>query len=99
MDSFMNALKIQLTVMDAARIKIKNCQDINIEKTRKSMIMKIFILCISLVFGIFAIVVYAKGLKHRIKELTDRSDEKKLWSNKQDDITTFLSSLNCRCCR
>jgi hypothetical protein len=39
--------------------------------------MKIFILCISLVFGIFAIAVYAKSLKHRIKELTDRSDEKK----------------------
>ena len=41
------------------------------------MIMKIFILFISLVFGIFAIAVYAKGLKHRIKELTDKSDEKK----------------------
>jgi len=40
------------------------------------MIMKIFILCISLVFGIFAIAVYAKGLKHRIKELTDKSDKK-----------------------
>jgi hypothetical protein len=40
------------------------------------MIMKIFILCISLLFGIIAIAVYAKGLKHRIKELTDRSDEK-----------------------
>jgi hypothetical protein len=38
--------------------------------------MKIFILCISLVFGIFAIAIYAKGFKHRIKELTDRSDEK-----------------------
>ena len=42
------------------------------------MIMKIFILCVSLVFGIFAIAVYAKGLKHRIKEITDRSDEKKI---------------------
>ena len=41
------------------------------------MIMKIFILFISLVFGIFAMVIYAKGFKHRIKELTDRSDEKK----------------------
>lgn len=40
------------------------------------MIMKIFILCVSVVFGIFAIVVYAKGLKHRIKELADKSDEK-----------------------
>jgi hypothetical protein len=38
--------------------------------------MKILILCISLVFGIFAIAVYAKGLKQRIKELTDKSDEK-----------------------
>ena len=40
------------------------------------MIMKIFILCVSVVFGIFAIVVYAKGLKHRLKELADKSDEK-----------------------
>jgi hypothetical protein len=38
--------------------------------------MKIFALCISLVFGIFAIAVYVYGLKHRIKELTDKSDEK-----------------------
>ena len=38
--------------------------------------MKIFILFISLVFGIFAIAIYSKGLKHRIKELTDKSDEK-----------------------
>ena len=38
--------------------------------------MKIFALCIGLVFGIFAIAVYAYGLKHRIKELTDQSDEK-----------------------
>lgn len=41
------------------------------------MIMKTFILLISLVFGIFAIAVYAKGIKHRIKELTDKSDETK----------------------
>jgi len=41
------------------------------------MIMKIFIFFISLVFGIFAIAVYAKGIRHRIKELTDKSDEKK----------------------
>jgi hypothetical protein len=40
--------------------------------------MKIFIICISLVFGVFAIVVYAKGLKHRIKDLNDKSDENKL---------------------
>lgn len=39
--------------------------------------MKTFILLISLVFGIFAIAVYAKGIKHRIKELTDKSDETK----------------------
>jgi len=38
--------------------------------------MKIFALCIGLVFGIFAIAVYGYGLKHRIKELTDKSDEK-----------------------
>jgi len=44
--------------------------------------MKIFILFISLVFGIFAIVIYAKGFKHRIKELTDRSDKKKLDSKR-----------------
>ena len=47
-------------------------------KTRKDMIMKIFALCIGLVFGIFAIAVYAYGLKHRIKDVTDKSDEKKL---------------------
>ena len=42
------------------------------------MIMKIFILCISIVFGIFAIAVYAKGLRLRIKELTDKSGEKEV---------------------
>ena len=47
-------------------------------KTRKDMIMKFFALCIGLVFGIFAIAVYAYGLKHRIKYVTDKSDEKKL---------------------
>ena len=41
------------------------------------MNMKTFILFISLVFGIFAIAIYAKGIKHRIKELTDKSDENK----------------------
>ena len=40
------------------------------------MIMKIFALCIGLVFGIFAIAVYSYGLKHRIKDVTDKSDEK-----------------------
>jgi hypothetical protein len=40
------------------------------------MIMKIFILCISIAFGIFAIAIYAKGLRHRIKELMDKSSEK-----------------------
>ena len=35
--------------------------------------MKIFILFISLVLGFFAVAVYAKGLKHRIKELTNKS--------------------------
>jgi hypothetical protein len=44
--------------------------------TRKEKIMKIFALCISLVFGIFAIAVYAYCLKHRLKDLTDKSDEK-----------------------
>jgi hypothetical protein len=38
--------------------------------------MKIFALCIGLVFGIFAIAIYAFGAKHRIKELTDKLDEK-----------------------
>ena len=38
--------------------------------------MKIFAVCIGLVFGIFAIAVYVYGLKHRIKELTDNSDDK-----------------------
>ena len=37
--------------------------------------MKIFILCISLVFGIFAIAVYAYGLRKRTKELTDKSEK------------------------
>jgi hypothetical protein len=37
--------------------------------------MKTFILLISLVFGIFAIAVYAKGIKHRTKELSDNSDK------------------------
>lgn len=40
------------------------------------MTMKILIIFISVVFGIFAIAVYAKGIKHRIKELTNKSDEK-----------------------
>jgi hypothetical protein len=44
-------------------------------KARKEKILKIFALCIGLVFGIFAIAVYAYGLKHRMKELTDKSDE------------------------
>jgi hypothetical protein len=38
--------------------------------------MKIFAICIGLLFGIFAIVVYAFGVKLRLKELTDKSDEK-----------------------
>lgn len=37
--------------------------------------MKIFALCIGLVFGIFAIAVYAYGLKQRIKDVTDKSKE------------------------
>jgi hypothetical protein len=37
--------------------------------------MKAFILVVSLVFGVFAIAVYAYGLKHRTKELTDRLDK------------------------
>ena len=38
--------------------------------------MKIFILCISIAFGIFAIAVYAKGLRQRINELTDKPGAK-----------------------
>ena len=37
--------------------------------------MKIFALCIGLGFGLFAIVVYAYSLKHRIKELKEKPDE------------------------
>lgn len=37
--------------------------------------MKIFALCVGLGFGIFAIVVYAYGLKHRIKELKEKPDK------------------------
>jgi hypothetical protein len=40
--------------------------------------MKIFILCISIVFGIFAIAVYAKGIRQRIKEFTNKSGEKEV---------------------
>ena len=38
--------------------------------------MKIFALCIGLGFGVFAIAVYVYGLKHRIKELKEKTDEK-----------------------
>jgi hypothetical protein len=38
--------------------------------------MKIFAICIGLILGIFAIAVYAFGVKLRIKEITDKSDEK-----------------------
>ena len=38
--------------------------------------MKIFALCIGLGFGVFAIAVYAYGLKHRIKELKEKTDKK-----------------------
>ena len=44
-------------------------------KARKEKILKIFALCIGLVFGIFAIAVYAYGLKQRMKDLTDKSDQ------------------------
>ena len=37
--------------------------------------MKILIIFISFVFGIFAIALYAKGIKQRIKEFTNKSDE------------------------
>ena len=39
--------------------------------------MKIIALCIGLGFGLFAIAVYAYGLKHRIKELKEKPDENK----------------------
>ena len=42
------------------------------------MDMKIFILYFSLFFGALAIAVYAYGFKHRMKEFTDRPDEKNL---------------------
>ena len=41
------------------------------------MAMKIFALCIGLGFGILAIVLYAYGLRHRIKEFRDKSEKKK----------------------
>ena len=44
-------------------------------KTRRDMIMKIIAICIGLVFGIFAIAIYAFGAKLRLKELTKKSDE------------------------
>jgi hypothetical protein len=36
--------------------------------------MKIFFLFIGLGFGLFAIVIYAYGLKNRIKELKEKPD-------------------------
>jgi hypothetical protein len=41
------------------------------------MVMKFFIICISIVSGVFAIVVYAKAIKHRIKEFNDKLGIKK----------------------
>jgi len=46
----------------------------NKDDTWKDITMKIFLLLICLVFGIFAIAIYAKGIKHRIEDLTDKSD-------------------------
>jgi hypothetical protein len=40
------------------------------------MIMKVFALCVGLVCSIFAIGIYAYGLRQRIKELPEKSDEK-----------------------
>jgi hypothetical protein len=37
--------------------------------------MKIFALCIGLGFGLFAIAIYAYGLKNRIKDLKEKPDE------------------------
>ncbi len=37
--------------------------------------MKIFALCVGLGFGIFAIIVYAFGLKLRIKDLMKKPDK------------------------
>jgi hypothetical protein len=39
--------------------------------------MKIFALCVGLGFGVFAILVYAHGLKHRIKELKEKPSKNK----------------------
>jgi hypothetical protein len=38
--------------------------------------MKYFIIFISVVFGVFAIAIYAKGIRLRIKELMNKSDGK-----------------------
>jgi hypothetical protein len=38
--------------------------------------MKILAISLGLLLGIYAIAVYAFGAKLRIKELTDKSDEK-----------------------
>jgi hypothetical protein len=38
--------------------------------------MKVFILCTSVIFGVFAIVMYAKGLKQRANELADKTNAK-----------------------
>jgi hypothetical protein len=37
--------------------------------------MKIFALCMGLGVGIFAIAIYAYGLKNRIKEVNKKPDE------------------------
>jgi hypothetical protein len=52
-----------------------------IEEVR-DMIMKIFILCVSVVFGIFAIVIYSKGFKYRLKELADKPTET-VWATRE----------------
>jgi hypothetical protein len=39
--------------------------------------MKILALCIGFGLGIFAIAVYAYGLKHRIKDLSEKPDGEK----------------------
>ena len=39
--------------------------------------MKIFALCVGIGFGIFAIAIYAYGLKNRIKALREKQGEKR----------------------
>ena len=47
---------------------------------KRDIIMKIFALIVGLGFGLFALAIYAYGLKTRIKELKDKPQIELLYS-------------------